>query len=317
MRTAKDCASLAWRRLYSDTSLIWSLMDSCVNQSNVAAFEEAIARLDRAIIVAGAPGEGRLDLILDLIELIQRAYLPLSGMPSQNICTESCFRSDIKSHNTPVASSSKAIPSLPRAPTLSAFQSKHCHRPFILRGFAGDWPALSEHNWTSKDYLLDVAGRGRLVPVEIGSDYRTDDWKQTIMRWEDFLNYLLPMDSRPPSQEVIYLAQHDLFKQFPALRRDIVVPDYVYSALQPPKSYLKYRPPSNPDELVVNVWFGPKGTESPAHTVRLYLVVDILNTVLTRIKDPYYNLYGIYLPQLLDIGTHSDMKSLISPSRWA
>lgn len=66
---------------------------------------------------------------------------------------------------------------------------------------------------------------------------------------------------------VLYLAQHNLLSQFPSLRDDIVVPDYVYSCPPAPPDYPDYRPPGNDDQLVVNAWLGPKGTISPAHTV--------------------------------------------------
>lgn len=70
----------------------------------------------------------------------------------------------------------------------------------------------------------------------------------------------------------VYLAQHGLFRQFPALEADFSVPDYVFSSpeaqLVPPG--VAYAPPSEP---LVNVWIGSPGVLSPAHT------------------DPYFNCY--------------------------
>ncbi|KAI6007847.1 hypothetical protein EDC04DRAFT_2781048, partial [Pisolithus marmoratus] len=91
---------------------------------------------------------------------------------------------------------------------------------------------LKGFHWTSIDYLYSVA--------EIGT---------TTDRTTGRRNYLAGRT------------------QFPILREDITVPDYVYMSPGPPVSYPNYRPPSNEDQLVINVWFGPKGTISPAHTV--------------------------------------------------
>jgi hypothetical protein len=80
------------------------------------------------------------------------------------------------------------------------------------------------------------------------------------MGWDDFVTSLIQ-----PSNEVIYLAQHSLFLQFPNMREDIIVPDYVYSCPDSSESFPDYEPPTNDEQLVLNVWLGPKGTISPAH----------------------------------------------------
>lgn len=70
------------------------------------------------------------------------------------------------------------------------------------------------------------------------------------------------------------MAQHDLFRQFPALERDVVVPDYVFSAPEAPQDMPLYAAPPNEEGFVMNAWLGPEGTLSPAHT------------------DPYFNCFG-------------------------
>jgi len=110
------------------------------------------------------------------------------------------------------------------------------------------------------------------VPVEVGTDYRAPDWTQRFVSWDDFLDYAFTAGASS-AQPPMYLAQHDLFQQFPALRSDIIVPDYVYSGPQAPGTYPTYRPPGNCEELVMNLWIGPEGTVSPAHT------------------DPFFNCY--------------------------
>ena len=252
--------------MYSEASLAWSLLDCTVHNSPPPEWKVLIARLDHAIVISGAPGEGRLDLILDTIEQIQRHHLPLLDVDQVNNpeCTHSL---DLASS---LASAALNVPELARPPSLSQFQSSECSSPFVIRGFASDWPAISENRWSSMSYLLRIGGRGRIVPVEVGKDYRADDWTQTWMDWEGFLGCLFSsgLSASVVSSDVVYLAQHDLFKQFPQLMNDIIIPDYVYCALNPPEHFPQYKPPGNVEQLVLNTWLGPKGAYSPAHTVR-------------------------------------------------
>jgi hypothetical protein len=268
------------RRLYTDCRLLHSLLDmrdSALTYASGELWERAVRRLDMAIIVAGAPGDGRLDLILDTIEIIQAEHISMQN-PSKDQAVKKGF--------PPVATESPAPRPIPRfsTPSLSAFRSTASFSPFILPGFIKDWPALTDHPWSSPSYLKRVAGRGRIVPVEVGSDYRAEEWGQRMMSWEEFLRGIgMDLDSEWPfdanqgsnsdaedshaGREVLYLAQHSLLTQFPALRSDIVVPDYVYASLPPPITFPAYRPPGNDEQLVINAWLGPKGTVSPAHTV--------------------------------------------------
>lgn len=253
--------TLCWRRLYTDACLLRSLADVLGQQASpdVAA---VVARLDQAIIIAGPAGEGRLELIHAFIARLQAA-LPAPPGP----CT--LFSVDLAPARPLPTTFARPIPRLSAPPSLAAFLARHCTSPFVLQGFAREWPALSTRPWHSLAYLRAAAGPARVVPVEVGQDYRADDWSQEIISWDAFLGTLA---QRAP-ERVLYLAQHDLFRQFPALRDDILVPDYAYAAPPPPADCPHYRPPPNEEQLVVNVWFGPGGTVSPAHT------------------DPFFNLY--------------------------
>jgi hypothetical protein len=285
--TSSRSVSLHSRRLYAECRLLHSLFelrDPDVSDTTEDRWERAVTRLDMAIIIVGAPGEGRLDLILDTIDVIQAEYLPMrdcsrhitltleDGLPSVDV---KCLASNI-------------IPRIP-PPSISTFR-RTSSLPFILPGFINDWPALTNHSWNSLAYLLRISGRGRVVPVEVGSDYRADDWNQKILPWEVFLRGIgvatdLHNDKKNGSEqssqfdvagigkEALYLAQHTLLTQFPALRSDIIVPDYVYSSPPPPSTCPMYRPPGNDENLVINAWLGPMGTLSPAHTVRLYPIL--------------------------------------------
>ncbi|KAI0792850.1 hypothetical protein C8Q75DRAFT_751680 [Abortiporus biennis] len=263
-----------WRRLYTDASIVRSLADiPQLNDANEESALKSIERLDRAIVIAGPCGEGRLDLILYLITKIQKE------------CLQSMFQSNLPDHN--LAGKVNDDPQLPKTfskqiirlhqpPSFTSFLDNYSKQPFAISGFAKDWPAMNEHPWDSSNYLRSVSGPGRVIPVEIGSDYREDDWSQTMMNFDDFLSSIISNESITPNSKkpILYLAQHNLFTQFPQLREDIIVPDYVYSSLSPPDDYPEYKPPSNEEQLVINAWIGPKGTNSPAHT------------------DPFYNFYA-------------------------
>jgi hypothetical protein len=246
-----------FRRLYTDACILKSVYDisSPILDSSVAP--QAIEYLDKAIIVAGAAGPGRHDLILDLIQCIQSEHMSrLRPPPLADVLSSSTA----PSMPAPVLAARQPIPRFDAPPSLVSFQRSTASRPFIVPGHASGWPALNEHPWDSIHYLRAVSGPGRVVPVEVGSDYRTDNWSQKIMGWDDFVTSL----SRP-SNEVLYLAQHSLFLQFPNMREDIVVPDYVYSCPNSSDSFPDYKPPTNDEQLVLNVWLGPRGTISPAH----------------------------------------------------
>lgn len=282
-----------WRRLYSDAFLVHSMMD-CLSEHTPASqtWEKTIERLDMTIVVAGAPGEGRLDLILDAIQRIQEEHLPFNTRLYERQSDYLLF--PIPSLDLPLASAAQPVLCLASVPSFSAFQSELHLKPFIIRNFASTWPAVSDNKWTSKAYLKNVAGVGRIVPIEIGSDYRTEDWSQDMANWSSFIDYLFPDAESDAAQKrkLLYLAQHDLFKQFPALRGDIIIPDYVYSVLPPPEYFPQYRSPANEDGFVSNVWIGPKKTVSPAHTVsrRILYCEDIRSLIMYTSLGPIFQL---------------------------
>jgi lysine-specific demethylase 8 len=257
--------SLCWRRLYTDACILYAVFRVSDSVQDDAAATEAIAILDRAIIIAGAPG--RLDSIHQLIKNIQKNHLTLkpfrasSGhrQPLTQIYNSSAF--------------SRSVPCIHPAP--NAFGREWSQKPFVLQGHGcvQGWKAL--RSWASIDYLRSVAGPGRIVPVEVGKDYRTEEWTQRLMSWDCFLQSLdFPEHPAQPQNEVLYLAQHNLLMQFPALEGDIGIPEYVYACPDPPSCYPAYKPPGNADGLIINAWLGPRGTISPAHT------------------DPFFNCYA-------------------------
>ena len=246
-----------FRKIYTDASILRGLLQSLLFCPN-----DSIATLDKAIIIAGPYGSGRLDFILNLIRRIQR---PLLSNWSIRSGTGTAPSSQVKPEL-----SECTIPCLPTVPSFIAFQLTYSRQPFILREYAADWPALLSRPWESYAYLLSVAGPGRMVPVEVGHDYRSDEWQQQIMLWEDFLA-LLEFKDHPAATsgtDIFYMAQHNLIKQFPDLLEDIIIPDYVYADMG--SNFPNYDPPRNESQMLLNTWLGPKGTFSPAHTVSMF-----------------------------------------------
>ncbi|KAG2048776.1 Clavaminate synthase-like protein [Suillus hirtellus] len=256
--------TLCWRRLYTDACLLCAISQVSDLAQDDAAATEAVAILDRAIIIAGAPG--RLDSIHQLIKDIQENYLTLKQLITSS------------GHKQPLTQTyhSSAFPLCVPCidPPPNVLGRQWSQKPFVLQryGYVQGWKALS--SWASIDYLRSVAGPGRLVPVEVGKDYRTEEWTQRLMSWDCFLQSLdFPEHPAQTQNEVLYLAQHNLFMQFPALEGDIGIPEYVYACPDPPSCYPAYKPPGNTDGLIINAWLGPRGTISPAHT------------------DPFFNCY--------------------------
>jgi lysine-specific demethylase 8 len=211
------------RQFYTDSCILRALA-----QSILSLPLQAVATLDLAIIIAGAYGMGRMELILDAMTRVQ-----------------SDIRQDEKFNTSLPPLQPKLYPysvqtTIPCPSPLSflSFQSTFSSAPFVLRNFAQSWPAFTDHPWRSASYLRSVAGPGRVVPVEIGTHYRLAEWRQDIVSWDMFLSLEFEDCARSATnQNVFYLAQHDLMKQFPSLRDDILVPDYIYSSLTAPEHH--------------------------------------------------------------------------------
>ncbi|KAG8948382.1 hypothetical protein FRC03_000727 [Tulasnella sp. 419] len=254
----------ALRTIHSESCILRSLLDlafSDLDKDDASGpkWLKAIQRVDMAIITSGAPGEGRLELAQEIIQRIQETYLTVD-------LTSSSIAFDVPSQlDDDHISRWKPIKRLAEPPSWEEFSKMIQESPFIVEGYANDWPALSERSWRDHLYLVSAGGRARKVPVEVGGDYTKGDWGQELVDWEVFLNSLPRDDGK-----TLYMAQHNIFNQFPALRSDIEVPDYVYSSPSAPQSFPQYKPPANADQMAMNAWMGPKGTYSPAHTDRYF-----------------------------------------------
>ncbi|KAF9052666.1 hypothetical protein BJ165DRAFT_1441799 [Panaeolus papilionaceus] len=254
MRLSRSSKSLIqYRETYINACILKSLTLSMLSRAL-----DAISTLDHTFIIAGAGDDDISDLIYLILVKIQASHT----FPDDNWSDE-----DLLCPDTPDISHSFSVPYLDPPPSIPSFQNHHSKGPFVLNGFAAEWPALTTRCWNSLKYLRSVAGPGRIVPVEVGRDYRRDDWSQQLMSWDTFLRSL--KDSRSDS---FYLAQHNLFKQFPALRDDISIPHYVYVGVAGAEADSEVAQ-HTVDGALLNIWFGPKGAMSPAHT------------------DPYSNFY--------------------------
>lgn len=219
--------------------------------------------LDLVIIVVGPPIHR--EIIFRLIDLVQSRLLPLPPrIPPSSIPP------------LPTPYILHPIPRLSTPPPFEEF-AQILREPFIITGGCLHWPAITDsaHSWSSLNYLQQLAGRGRVVPVESGINYSDKDWSQSIIPFSTLLSHL----STPPTTDsLLYLAQYDLFRQFPKLYNDIIIPDYIYSDTESIEK--GYSPPETEEGRIMNAWFGPAGSTSPAHT------------------DPYFNCYCTSLSSL-------------------
>ncbi|KAF9456456.1 hypothetical protein BDZ94DRAFT_1275560 [Collybia nuda] len=296
-----------WIRVYCDASILRALADI-----NAPTANQSISTLDHVLIVCGRAGD-KLDLIISLIEIIQRKYFtPTSYVGGADSHPLTCINDALPLQNT-----NCHIPVLSDFPSVLAFQSHLVTEPFILRNYARNWPALNEHPWYSSSYLRSVSGPGRIVPVEIGKDYRSEKWTQGLINWDDFLASLDLMDQPhlPPPSETIYLAQHDLLLQFPGLRADITIPDYVYATVDP-NIFPNHRPPGNDDELAISAWLGPGGTISPAHTDPYFnTFVQVVGCKTVWLAPPEFKEYMYPYPMSTHSGPTSINPSMLNTSR--
>ncbi|WFD22956.1 [histone H3]-dimethyl-L-lysine(36) demethylase [Malassezia equina] len=192
------------------------------------------------------------------------------GPTSENDMPRKRRRRTIKAPPRSVSTASRPVLEYTTPPDIHTFE-RHCTdaawphgRPFVVRHYAHAWPALV--HWQDPAYLLRRAGPGRHVPVEHGRTYTDAHWGQSLWPWAAFLAHIRWGRASAPSAPTLYLAQHTLLTQFPWLAEDVTVPTYAVHGPQSSAAHGRASP-------VVQVWMGPAGTTSPAHT------------------DPYLNCY--------------------------
>ncbi|KAF9173222.1 Lysine-specific demethylase 8 [Mortierella sp. AD011] len=286
-----------WRELYTDAGILKALglryLSILERESpDVDALKSAILACDNVLVMAGACGNGRKQLVYELIDVLestiegQEEVVPSVQKRQRKI--RGAVRLGEEADQGPMPEIKHPIPRL-HLPTLDAFQhhinSPSGGTPIIITGTIDHWPA--RERWTDLDTICRTAGPDRLVPIEIGSQYTDEQWTQKLVTMREFIEQYIMCSWRHEEKQghqgeserqddnnednklkrqVGYLAQHDLFDQIPRLRRDIDIPDY---CMVEPDERQGYDPP---DDVLLNAWFGPGGTVSPMHT------------------DPYHNL---------------------------
>ena len=194
-----------------------------------------------------------------------------------------------------------------QCPHLRDFE-QHCvnvRTPIVLANTIEHWPAMKR--WKDPRYWIrKTHGGRRLIPVELGKTYVDDGWGQQIItigdHMKDHLLKDMTISSDKEERPVGYLAQHDLLTQVPALRKDISVPDYCYVDI--PRTSAKDETPGSdeddaravsptpslPCDPMLNMWLGPGGTVSPAHT-------DPHHNILAQVCGrKYIRLFGKAIP---------------------
>ncbi|EMP32210.1 Lysine-specific demethylase 8 [Chelonia mydas] len=187
-----------WRRVYS-YGCLFKVLCMCSEQGTIA---DTIRVCDMGLLM----GASILDNILVRIINVLQKHLTY-GKRSAEEDTKDSRRKKIRNDRTTVPSvkSEEVIPRL-HCPSLEHFRENYMipQKPVILEGTVDHWPCMKK--W-SLDYLRQIAGC-RTVPVEVGSRYTDEEWSQTLMIVNDFIDqYIVNKNS------IGYLAQHQLFDQ--------------------------------------------------------------------------------------------------------
>ncbi|KAJ9079749.1 Lysine-specific demethylase 8 [Entomophthora muscae] len=232
---------------------------------------EALRYLDLAVIVSGPPLPFS-KWIFGFLETIQ----PLLPKPEEtqnkviSISPNSSIKSSLPLNILHVNLKQHPILRI-TSPSIEEFLNLVVYpkKPAILEDCIDFWPAFNCRPWSDLDFLKSHLGPYRTIPVEIGRQYTDNDWSQTLMTVECFFKHHL---NDPDEGKIGYLAQHDIFRQFPHLQNDVYIPDYCF--VIPPTVCASVNQATSDPEVLRHGWLGPGKTKTPLHC------------------DPYHNLFA-------------------------
>ncbi|CAI6089753.1 unnamed protein product [Clonostachys chloroleuca] len=295
-----------WRHSYTEALVLkthYHLLVSVSQKSVVSeeTFDLMVETLDRALITTGGHGKYLnpkwIEDTISCLDLLWREGQETTEGYSTKQTENDPGKSEFpltEPYGRPVLRKKRECPRHPGW-TLEQFEdcinSGNDPQPMVFPNLICDWPALQDCPWKSRDYLLSkTLGGRRLVPVEVGRSYVDDGWGQELIPFRDFLSkYIASHEAETGegnTQPVGYLAQHDLLRQIPALRNDLLVPDFCWSDV--PKH------PSDPamdhptlDTPQLNAWFGPAKTITPLHTDGYHnILCQTVGTKYLRLYPP-------------------------------